>query len=148
MKAEEYYNKSRKAYEESRRAHFSKLFKEITQTSDELFSASDAAINLVRDIKEGYENLSGTFDISQTELSNKIRVSKKMEEMEDNLKQIMNTISILDNKIDKITNQTRPSTLWEKLKNSILENILQIFLGMLIGILFMAIGLGFLLTFF
>jgi len=77
------------------------LPKEIVMTSGE-------AISIIHDVKSGYEDLRGTFDVKQVKLTDEMQLGEKMDK----------AIGILS----KIEEYNRPKSFWHRLKDSIIEN--------------------------
>ena len=119
--------------------------RDIVQISSEVVTASGAAMGLVRDLKSNYEDLKATFDVRQSEISNQLQIPEKLDSIEESVLQIESRMSVVEEEVKKISDQTRPLSFLERVKNSILDNILGYFIALLIGIIITLLGLGFLL---
>jgi len=118
--------------------------KEINQVFREAYSASEAAKGLIQDVKSGYEDLRGTFNVRQVEISSQFQVPEKLEELDNKINQIRVEMMQIEEDLETITEQTRPLGFWQKVKASIIDNIIGYILTLIIGIILAAFGLRFL----
>jgi len=114
----------------------------VDYISGAISTASDAARELVRNIKGGYQDFAGTFSPEQAEISNQHQFADKLEELEDDLETIGTHVMELGNAVRVISDQTREPTLGERVKDSIFDNVIGIILGIIIGAFLAWLGLN------
>lgn len=117
--------------------------RDIFQISSEVYSASEAAQGLLLDIKSGYKDLYATFNVNQIDLNNQIQLPEKLDSIVENINSIREKSEIIE-QLKIITEQTRPPTFWQRVKASIIDNIIGYILALIIGFILAAFGLSFL----
>ena len=114
----------------------------IDSISGAISTVSDAARELVRDIRGEYLNFAGTFSPEQVKISHQIQFTENLEELDDGLETIETKMKELVEVVKSIAEQTREPTLWERAKASIFDNLIGFILAMLLGALLTWLGLN------
>lgn len=109
-------------------------------SSGAVVTVGGAARELIREFKGGYQDLRGTFNVTQVELSSRYGLDAKIQRLEDDLEIIK--VQGLETKkaVDEIADQTRDPTLFERIENSILDNIIGMILVFVIGVIIAWLG--------
>ena len=115
--------------------------KETLHLSDKITTATGSAISTLQDVKQGYENLSSTFDVSQQQVSGQINIPQKIDGVAHQLKSIEDDVKSIKDHVKTIEKQTRAPTFWQKVKEAVFSGIIGWIIAFILGILVILLGL-------